>query len=293
MKNFRNVAVTINNYTDADITRIKDAYPTEIQYLILGRECAPTTGTPHLQCYIEFHNKITLVRLKRIIPNGHIAERIATQQQNIDYCKKDGDFEELGTPKASGRPKRGNALQTYADAIEAGSLATVLSDPDLTYNEFRFIRDALTILEKPRDPSLPPPTVKWFYGPTGTGKSHTARIECSSVADTVYVKSDNSPWFDGYDGHQCVILEDFRSADYKYNYVLKLLDRYEHRVPVKGGYRQWKPSLIIITSPFHPKDTYQAMQERNPDDSIEQLLRRITEIRHFPVPYSHPYAAKD
>lgn len=276
MKQYRNIAITINNYTDDDITLIKNSYPDPIQYLILGKEIAPKTGTPHIQGYIEFNTKLTIKQVKKIIPNGHIAERFSTQEANITYCKKELDFDELGTPKAAGRPKQGNALSTYSDAIASGSMGSILSDPDLTHSEFKFIRDAFPYLEQPRLLTDPPPAVHWYYGCTGSGKSHTARAECASFGGPVYVKSDNSMWFDGYDSHPCVILEDFRPADYKYNYLLKLLDRYEHRVQVKGGYRQWKPKLIIITSPFHPKDTYQSLQERNPDDSIDQLLRRIT-----------------
>ncbi len=282
MKQFRNIAVTINNYTDDDIKRIKDNYPSKIKYLILGKEIAPTTGTPHIQGYIEFKDKITIDQLKKIIPNGHITERRKTQQDNIVYCRKDGDFEELGTPKSAGRPRKGNALHTFAEEIAAGSMRKILDDPDLTLSDLKFIQAAMPYLEQPRNPDDPPPTVKWFYGPTGTGKSYTARQECKAIDSRVYVKSDGSQWFDGYDGHKCVIIEDFRSSDFKFNYLLKLLDRYEHTVQVKGGTRQWKPELIIITCPFSPTESYATMQERLPDDSIKQLTRRISEIRYFP-----------
>ncbi len=83
-------------------------------------------------------------------------------------------------------------------------------------------------------------------------------------------------WFDGYDGHAVVILDDFRPDMAKMWMMLRLLDRYQLRVPVKGGFTQWRPELIIITCPLPPQDCYLDVGEDR-----EQLIRRITEIRHF------------
>ena len=59
--------------------------------------------------------------------------------------------------------------------------------------------------------------------------------------------------------------------------LLRILDRYPHRVEVKGGSVQFNSSLIIITSPKSPQETWDG---RSAED-IAQLTRRITEIRHF------------
>lgn len=42
---------TLNNYTDEEIRRLESL---ECERLVVGKEVAPTTGTPHLQGYIRF-----------------------------------------------------------------------------------------------------------------------------------------------------------------------------------------------------------------------------------------------
>lgn len=82
---------TVNNYTDADIARLK-AIPH--RYLILGYEVGEQ-GTPHIQGYIEYKNprRFNTVRLQI---GGHIAARRGTPEQASIYCKKGGDFYEDG-----------------------------------------------------------------------------------------------------------------------------------------------------------------------------------------------------
>jgi hypothetical protein len=69
-------------------------------YVLLGSECG-ASGTPHLQGYVEFKQKITLRKLK-LIPgmarvHGEVA--VGSQAQNRAYCtKEDPNPIELGTP---------------------------------------------------------------------------------------------------------------------------------------------------------------------------------------------------
>lgn len=67
---------------------------------------------------------------------------------------------------------------------------------------------------------------------------------------------DNTKWWDGYDKQEFVILDDFRGSQMQFNELLRLLDRYQHRVEFKGGSRQFDSPNIIITSINHPKDPY-------------------------------------
>ncbi len=71
-------------------------------------------------------------------------------------------------------------------------------------------------------------------------------------------------------------MDEFRPEDLKLQSLLKLLDRYPYRVPNKGGFRQMKCAHIFITCPRQPIDCYLDQGE-----DIEQLVRRIHEIREF------------
>ncbi len=72
------------------------------------------------------------------------------------------------------------------------------------------------------------------------------------------------------------IIDDFRPEDFKFQYMLRLLDRNPLRAEVKGGFRQFKSALIIITCPKPPSECY-----ADAGEDIDQLLRRINEIKEF------------
>lgn len=118
--------------------------------------------------------------------------------------------------------------------------------------------------------------VYWFYGPTNSGKTRMARELCSYPKDIWESTCGNMQWFDGYDYNKVAILDDFRRFYHGFAEFLKLLDRYPYKVPVKGGFVDWCPKEIFITSKCSPFECYQ-----NEDEDLQQLIRRIDEIVNF------------
>lgn len=57
---------------------------------------------------------------------------------------------------------------------------------------------------------------------------------------------------------------------------MRLFDRYEYRLNVKGSSRQFKGRYIIITSHYHPYDVFTGVCE-----DIGQLYRRFEGIYEF------------
>lgn len=85
-----------------------------------------------------------------------------------------------------------------------------------------------------------------------------------------------------------MLFDDFRAKDYPFNLLLKLLDRYDTTYEFKGGSGAWLPQTIIITCPRHPQAEYTYWRgskehEEKEHEDIQQLLRRITEIRAFGI----------
>ena len=57
--------------------------------------------------------------------------------------------------------------------------------------------------------------VKWFWGPTGSGKTYTAYqiVQERKLQDDLWVSADTCKWFDGYGGQKAVIFDDIRRVD--------------------------------------------------------------------------------
>lgn len=128
---------------------------------------------------------------------------------------------------------------------------------------YRFTKD------KPRDFAT---EVHVYWGVTGSGKTKKVFDENSDV----WVHAEGM-WFDGYEGQEHVLFDDFHGGVFKLPYLLKLLDRYPMRVPIKGGFVQWKPKKIFITSNLDPKVWF---SNAHPEH-VAALERRFTEVIHF------------
>lgn len=256
----RNVCWTLNNYQDGEPERLyKDP---RFSYICFGFEVG-ANGTPHLQGYAELV-KYTKFNTVTKIFNGraHIGERNGTQEEAIIYCKKEGNFVERGEKKNQG-------ARTDLDAVRSMALESGMRGISRRYN-YQAIRVAerfLTYNEPARDWK---PEVIWIWGNTGSGKSRLARELCS---DDAYTKNTAHKWWDGYDGHEDIIIDDFRDSWWGLTYMLALLDRYEMQVEVKGGLRQIRAKRIIVTSLYPPEHMYRGVGE-----DIQQLLRRIDEV---------------
>lgn len=99
MSRHRAYCFTINNYNDDDIARLDSV---DCQYIVYGREVAPTTGTPHLQGYVHFSAGKSVSAARKLV-KGHLTPAKGTAEQNFDYCTKEGKFTERGD-----RPKSPN-----------------------------------------------------------------------------------------------------------------------------------------------------------------------------------------
>ena len=124
------------------------------------------------------------------------------------------------------------------------------------------------------------PLVYWCFGPTGTGKTRWA-VETYPDA-FVWRPSLMKGWWDGYYGQDTVIIDELRPADVPFANLLQIIDRYEMRVQIKGSSINLRATTWIITSPMEPEEMYQEFIGSN--DSIEQLTRRITEVKQFANP---------
>jgi hypothetical protein len=110
---------TINNYTDESLLHLSLlSEETRVEYLVYGRELAPTTGTPHLQGFICLTTPFTLTALRALLPSCHLENARGTPEQNRTYCTKDGDFDEHGSLPSGKQGKRTDWTQFRDWCIE-------------------------------------------------------------------------------------------------------------------------------------------------------------------------------
>lgn len=254
---------TLNNYSEEEYKEIVEKL--EWTYVIIGREKGKEE-TPHLQGYIELQTKKRLTLLKKLNGRIHWEKLKGKPWQAADYCKKDGDFQEWGEISVKEKQtKKDEDFSVTLNSFLTGGMRKVMANTP-TMGRVRLLEKWATYLEPSRNEK---PFVHWIWGASGTGKSKLA-----SEYEDQYWK-DDTKWWDGYDGQETVIIDDFRAHVMRFTYLLRLLDRYPMRVEVKGGYRQMKSKNIIITSIVHPSQVYQMTQEEEP---LEQLIRRIDKI---------------
>lgn len=253
---------TLNNYTEETYSSLLSLLRSNTKYWIVGKEVAPTTGTPHLQGYVEFNVQRTVNSVIKSFKGCHVEIRRGTREQARDYCAKGGDFEE-----------HQDGFQPQGTRTDLKQNFTTMREAVIEADSYQAIKKAecyLTWHEEKRDWK---PEVHWFYGETGTGKSRKARY---ILGDDVYTKNEASKWWNGYDGHADVIIDDFRDSWWSLTEMLRLLDRYECKIETKGGMRQFRPRRIIVTSAIAPSACYQ-----NTGESIKQLIRRIDRVEQF------------
>jgi len=114
---------TINNWTlDHGELLATLAESDKCTYMVVGKEIAETTGTPHLQGYIAFSKPIRQTGVRKLIP-GHISKARGSPADNLKYCSKEGDFVEHGTiPDPLQSQGKRSDLQAVKDDIDAGEM---------------------------------------------------------------------------------------------------------------------------------------------------------------------------
>lgn len=123
-KRSRGWCFTINNYTDDDIAYfmcLEDHL--SFRYAVAGFEKGSKKNTPHMQCYVYYEHPQTFSLIQESVPRAaHIQEQKARRNElAYEYCKKDGDYYEIGVPPSQGM--RSDLDRLIADQSNGMSLA--------------------------------------------------------------------------------------------------------------------------------------------------------------------------
>jgi len=134
---------TLNNYDEAELDSLRKGVQTEhVRYAVFGKETGKE-GTPHLQGYVAFKKQTNLKRVKEVVGvRAHAEVCKGSEEDNYNYCTKDGLFEEFGDRKRKAG-KRSDIRELQA-AVLAGEYSTKrlrLDYPDVCAKYPRFVNE--------------------------------------------------------------------------------------------------------------------------------------------------------
>jgi len=284
---------TLNNWTQPEYDWLTTSFRPYTKWMVIGKEVGKN-GTPHLQGAVVLAKQTSFSTIKTWngLCRAHLEKMSGTPEDSLKYCsKEDSNAFVHGTLPSPGKR---NDLARIVERVQSGeSLRDLAQDEEGGVAIVKFSK-GLTILRglraKIRDPSEPPQII-WIFGETGVGKTRCAfefgarfgdRFGGVGV-DNVWLSSGGLRWFDGYDGQPIAIFDDFRSKHLPgagFSFLLRLLDRYPMSVEFKGGYVNWAPSVIFITSALAPEECFETRNTYRPED-IKQLIRRFTQVCQF------------
>jgi len=247
--------------------------PAEMNYLVYQREICPTTGTPHWQTYAEFHSKKRFDTMKNYLRAHDMGDvrfvpTKGTAEQNKVYCSKsksavEGTFKEFGIarpPKCQG--KRTDIIRIM-DMIDQ-PIENILRAIPASMKYIGHMEKAKGYLEK-KTPTIRPIKVHYIHGKPGCGKSRAIATHLMEADYYTPLIQNNQIWFDGYSGEKIIWLDDVDLLKYDREFVLKLLDRYKLKLPIKGGSTYAKYEEVFLSS-------------NRPPPKDHEYFRRLTHI---------------
>lgn len=255
---------TLNNFTETELDNIRHW---DCSRMVVAKEIGES-GTPHLQIFVTFGRTYRLSALKKLLPRAHW-EQSMTADWNYEH-KGDSEIVHRVDNRKTGKRTDLEKAYEYAHAKRTMREYVVEQKPGL--QAIKHYRELYCILEGPRP--VGPVDVRWYYGPTGSGKTRSAYDEFPGLYPCATYK-----WWDGYVDQETILIDDFRPEWCRWEQLLQLLDIYPIRIEFKGGskWAQWK--RIIITAPVRPETMFSGKVA----EDLGQLLRRITDIRRFRI----------
>lgn len=249
---------------------------------IMGQVEVGEKGRAHFQGYCEMKKKQRISTMKKkVSPTAHFERRKGTQSEAIVYCRKekgrvDGPYE-YGT-KTLVTPRQRTDLLKIKKMLDAGQTPATIAKGDdhfatviRNYKAFEWYMRSVCLKNPIRQGSTPVKVIL-LIGETATGKTRHV-IE---NFDGAYWKPSQTKWWDGYQGEDTVIFDDFNSGWFTWDLLMRVTDRGPVKVETKFGYVDFCAVTMLFTSNTHPLYWYKNMAGKYPS-----LSRRFTKVMHF------------
>lgn len=271
------------NLTDEETTDYSDLLNSDdenISYAVWQLEKGEKTEHNHIQGYVEFEKKIRLAQVKRILLpelQPHLEMRSGTADEAASYCKKSET--RLAGPWEFGNISKGQGHRSDLDSIhkeikEGHSLLEIAESHPGSYIRYnRGIEKLITLMKQP--PKIRENECIVYYGKAGVGKTYKVVTEVDDLF-ILGMDDNKSVWWDTYNNEKNLLLDEF-SGQLNLSLLLRILDIYKMRIPVKGGFTWAMWNKVYITSNTHPSKWYDHL---TPEQDAA-LKRRIKQVYYF------------
>lgn len=273
----RHFAFTWNNYNKhegyfEELCYILE-FPLEANYFIFAHEVAPTTGTPHLQGYVQLKKRKYFNAIKKLLPEIHITLVHGSSQENIDYCKKDDNYYEYGTLRTigRGRHKQKEDWDLLISLASTGQLDEIREHHPRDY--LLYYRTLNQLKMDNMAPVAERRTCLWIYGEPGIGKSRAVW----NLFPDAYPKMANK-WWDGYKGENEVVLDDL-GTPMLFDLLKRWTDRYKVIGEVKGLSCALAYHTFVVTSNYSIRDLARKGNQEVDEVTIQAIQRRFVEAK--------------
>lgn len=284
MSKAKNYCLTINNYNEDTIEKLRN-FPS-ISYGIIGKEVAASTGTKHLQCYVQWKHKTRATtvanKIKKLTGHHpHVEVAKGDYKSNHAYCSKEKDFIEFGIAIQQG--ERTDIAKMYEMVKDGKDDAEIQEECLQTYVKYYKAVDRLRInlnnkknkeqIEKDfhkdkielnhwqeeaidRLVDQNNRQVTWVYDPVGNnGKTFLAKYLIANE-NTFYIQNGKAADIAHAYQHQEYVVFDFtRSQEEKINY--SLIESFKNGILFSPKYESktkiFKTAKVICFSNFYPE----------------------------------------
>lgn len=267
---------------DSWIKKLRES--THFRGLCYQLEKCGSTDREHVQGYIEYNKPRKFNSVLKDLPQStHLELARGNRKQCVDYCSKSetrvaGPWIDDVLLETKGQGHRTDLFDVGKQIIEGGldEIQLATERPDIILKYPRGVRELYGISAlKSKSRLRTDIRVEVIWGPAGTGKTRfaMARLESAFLLDS---SNSDTLWFDGYQGEETLVLDDFYGW-IRHGNLLRLLDIYPYRCPIKGGHTYANWTTVYITSNRHPSAWYEKFPWTE-DKPLQRRIHRIWEV---------------
>lgn len=234
-------------FGDENFEKVWTQYSDIIRYIGWATETCPKTKKIHQQGWIQMINPKDFGVVKRLLGDKvHLEKCKGSEHQNQAYISKQNNPTTFGTFVSQGHRSDLEAIKKMID--NGGTMYQVAQDHFGSLVRYGpGLMRYRQLVQQEQSKKFRDVNVELYSGSTGTGKTRAAM----NRPDVFKIQGDAMQWWDGYDGETNLVIDEYDNQ-IPCTQLLGILDGYQLRLPIKGGftYARWR-NIYITTNNEH------------------------------------------